>query len=154
MITKAMKERIITIYDSDSQNRSFKHIPTDIDINILLGKTIIEIDGMESESEYIFFKCSDGTCYVMYHEQDCCEEVDIEDVCGDVNALLNTPVTMAECTTDSQVVDGICVSCTYTFYKLATVKGYVTIRWYGESNGYYSEEVNFVKIGKEETKNE
>ena len=49
----------------------------------LKGKTIVKIEGMEKDSGCIEFFCSDGTKYVMDHEQDCCESVYLEDVCGD-----------------------------------------------------------------------
>lgn len=122
----------------------------------LKGKTISFIVSLtRSGNDYVmFFKMSDGTVYKMWHEQDCCETVQIEDICGDLEDLLNSPVLLAEEVTYSDenpsgVVQPNCKNYegwTWTFYKLATIKGAVTIRWYGASNGYYSEKVDFDSI--------
>lgn len=113
----------------------------------LKGKTITKIEGMKKGSIYIEFFCSDGTKYVMDHNQDCCESVYVEDVCGDVEDLLNSPILLAEevKNADEPALDKYDESWTWTFYKIATIKGTVTLRWYGASNGYYSEEVDFHK---------
>ena len=116
-------------------------------VSALLGKTLnnIEVNNVDGEDEIIFF-CQDGSKYRMYHERDCCESVCIEDICGDLTALIGKPLTMAEDVSNKfgqPAKDPWVDSCTWTWYKFATVNGYVTIRWYGESNGYYSEEVDF-----------
>lgn len=115
----------------------------------LLGKTIVEITGLEKESEEVVFECLDGSTYKMYHEQDCCEYVAIDDVVGDVGDLIGKPILLAEEYSNQGWDDSYNVgeeSYTWTFYKLATAKGYVDIKWYGSSNGYYSESVDFVKL--------
>ena len=113
----------------------------------LLGKTIVAISGAETGSGEIHFICSDNSHFLMYHDQDCCECVLVEDVCGDVDTLIGTPILLAEkFTEEGEPLDSWDESHTWTFYRLATVKGYVTIRWYGTSNGYYSESVDFAEI--------
>jgi hypothetical protein len=117
-----------------------------MNIEKLLGKTLLSID-VDQKSDEIIFHCEDGEKYLMHHDQDCCESVYIEDIAGDLNDLINTPITMAEGSSncdDPKHEDE--ESHTWTFYKLATVKGYVTIRWYGSSNGYYSESVYFEQV--------
>lgn len=123
-----------------------------VDFSILNGKTIVELSGMEKDSDEISIECSDGSAYKLYHEQDCCESVYLEDVSGNVSNLLNTPIISADLTTDSQNTDW--GSQTYSYYHLKTVKGYVDLRWCGESNGYYSEEVDFVEICGKDDENE
>lgn len=113
----------------------------DLDINILVGKTIVSIEGMEKDSDRIIIRCSDGEDYIMYHEQECCESVCVTDVCGDVQDLIGSKILKAECSTNES--DNCEESFTWTFYKFATIKGSVDLRWYGESNGYYSESVEF-----------
>ena len=120
-----------------------------VDFEILKGKILTNIEINEEEDE-ITFTDSEGVKYLMYHEQDCCEDVNIEDICGDINNLLNTPIVLAEEVTNTGEVEDEgytdYYSCTWTCYKLATIKGYVTIRWYGVSNGYYSETVDLVRL--------
>ena len=75
------------------------------------------------------------------HDQDCCEHVYIESIVGNPLDLIMGEMLVAE-----EVINtggnGEGDSCTWTFYKFATFKGYVDVRGVGESNGYYSESVD------------
>jgi len=109
----------------------------------LLGKTLTGVV-VDNKNDTIIFTCDDGAQYKMYHDQDCCEGVGINDVVGEIDDLLNSPILQAdEESNDEENNDGIQ---RWTFYKLATVKGYVTLCWYGSSNGYYSVAVDVVRL--------
>jgi len=108
----------------------------------LIGKILTEVrrDG----DEEIYFTTSDGDTFMMYHSQDCCEYVSIEDIEGDLQSLVGNPILVAEEASNDD--PNASESGTWTFYKLATIKGHVDIRWYGSSNGYYSESVSFERV--------
>lgn len=109
----------------------------------MIGEVMSEVS--ESGDEMVF-NSSSGKVFKFLHQQDCCESVTIEDVCGDINDLVGSPLLVAEEVDnldDFEPEEGNYESCTWTFYKFATVKGSVTVRWLGVSNGYYSEGVNY-----------
>lgn len=112
-------------------------------IENLLGLTLSNV--VNNDNEIIFYAES-GEVFKMYHEQDCCESVYVEDICGDLDDLVGTPILRAEERTqdepDSEYGD---IGC-WTFYELAAIKGSVTIRWYGSSNGYYGVGVTVAQI--------
>ena len=117
----------------------------------LKGKTLILIDGLVKGSDFVTFYTKEENIYEMYHDQECFEKVEVEDICGDIQDLLDSPILLAEESTSRENPKGTEMewqddSFTWTFYKLSTFKGDVTIRWYGESNGYYSESVDFIEV--------
>lgn len=122
----------------------------EISISELLGKTLVSIERVNEFGEKLRFLTDTGEKYLMYHDQNCCESVSIDDIVGELDDLIGSPITFAEESTnrnDPKVEDDWTDdSHTWTFYKFATIKGFVDIKWYGSSNGYYSESVQFVKI--------
>jgi len=65
-------------------------------------------------------------------------------VVGDWDDIVGDTVISAVCT--FQDSPDASESGTWSFYSIVTFKGCVTLRWNGESNGYYSEEAGFYKI--------
>lgn len=114
----------------------------------LNGKHLTAVFGLLYGNDSVRFVCSDGSEYVMEHHQDCCENVSIEDVCGDVNDLEDAVVLDAYETTSDDYDNRDGEYMMWTFYNIRTNKGSVTIRWFGESNGYYSVGVSFDVVKK------
>jgi hypothetical protein len=113
-----------------------------VEIKHMTGKVFTSIRGTIDGHELIFE--NDTERYVFFHYQECCENVSIKDIVGDLADLLGEPLLIAEEVSgeipeqnDEEYIE----SQTWTFYKFATRRGYVDVCWLGESNGYYSESV-------------
>jgi hypothetical protein len=115
------------------------------DFGVLVGRTIKAIERGDDELK---FAMDNGDVFVMYHAQSCCESVYIEDICGDLEDLIDIPILVAEeRTQDEEYEYGDAM---WTFYELRTIKGSVTIRWHGSSSGYYSIGVSFDRLKTQE----
>lgn len=109
-----------------------------MDIESMVGKTFTKV---WADHDTMVFE-NHVERYTFYHCQDCCETVNIEDICGDISDLENLPLLVArEASGETPYMEGF-DSYTWTFYKFATFKGYVDVRWFGSSSGYYSESVD------------
>jgi hypothetical protein len=118
------------------------------DVSVLKGKTLLSV--VKSQQPYgedeILFTTTEGKTYKMYHSHDCCEDVSIEEIHGDLEDLVGNPIEVAEERTSEDFLQTDAESQLWTFYEFRTIKGSVTIRWYGTSNGYYSEGVDFCEM--------
>ena len=134
------------------------------DVNEHLKSGLIKVDGLRKDNDQVYFHCKDGYTVLMYHEQDCCENVYLENVESEdtgediytncdwcnIEEISNEEFDQVQVGTRLSEWDD---SFTWTFYKIRTNKGYDTLRWYGASNGYYSERVDFAILCQNDTLN-
>lgn len=142
-----------------------------VEMKDLEGLVFTNIEQSTVIDDELRFVTDTGDVYKMYHAKDCCENVILEEIIGDLEDLIDTPILKATESSDSDrstaemnVLDGEeyvmmklstfnddaqnqhAESQTWTFYSFRTIKGSVTLRWYGTSNGYYSESVDIYKL--------
>lgn len=124
----------------------------EVTVKNLIGQTFESVK--EKDGEEVLFTRADGTGFRMYHAQSCCESVSIAEIVGDLSDLAGTPILSAEESSSedepehkaTDCGDYECESHTWTFYRFATAKGPVVIRWHGSSYGYYGETVDIEEI--------
>ena len=109
----------------------------------LVGEVIVAIDGAVVGSGKITIKTKSGRTFVMHHEQDCCEDVSVQVVHGNVQDLIGKGVSRVE----EKIIEGYPSreSATKTIFAIYSASAWsaLVIEWLGESNGYYSESVSF-----------
>ena len=126
--------------DLGSWNKLFKPYRKYCDMKDMVGKKVLGIYYDEENFQIL----TDDCVYAFYHQQDCCESVWLTQVDGISDKLIGSRIVIAEVATDEK--DTEYGHITWSFYKIGTNKGMIDFRFQGESNGYYSETVDLVKI--------
>lgn len=110
------------------------------EMNDIIGKTPVHV--RQNEDEIVIWFDDESVCKFV-QDSTSCAEVIISDVNGDWSDLIGTPLLVADERSYHREACSESDSETWTFYTFRSVKGSVDVRWYGSSNGYYSEEVCF-----------
>lgn len=125
------------------------------DLSCMLGKTMKSVTAHRFHGPYddhLVFETLDGTQFVFYfYDTGGTHEVRLEDINGDLEDLVGSPLLVAEMYQSDPVPGRVLQDpdwcqdedTMWTFYRFATHKGGVDVRWFGCSNGYYSTEVSF-----------
>ena len=139
MIEKVeMNIELIDVYNKP--NGYLYRVNNGCGIDELVGKVVRGL----AYDELYFQILTDDCIYIFYHEYNCCESVWLTQVDGISDKIIGSRIVMAEKVVDEKDTEYGHV--TWTFYKIGTTKGMIDFRFQGESNGYYSESVDLIKI--------
>ena len=106
----------------------------------------------DSNHQDLFFLESSKFKVQIYVVEDCCNGSWIEDIEGDVHDIIDEPITMFELVSNREEENDYYK--TWTFIKIGTKKGSITIRFVGESNGYYTEHASVFILDKNNPESE
>lgn len=151
-----MWNKWMTGYSHSADNIEGGCEPEDI-LKMAEGRVIASVTG-ETGDETAEIVFEDGSSLLLWHEQDCCEHVVLDEIQGSVatavgervlDAVVHRSIDEDE---DALSMDLYDDSFTWTYYTIRTRNATLVFRWYGASNGYYSEEVDltFSKRSDEE----
>ena len=90
------------------------------------------------------FITENGDVYQLFNGNDTCDELGLKDIEGDLDDLIGSPIILAE-VTESDYIEY--TERVWIFYRLATAKGYVVIRFYTTTDGWYSDDAITVRKG-------
>ena len=121
-------------------DKLFKPYRKYCDMKDMVGKKVLGIYYDEENIQILTNDC----VYAFYHQQDCCESVWLTQVDGVSDKIIGSYIVIAEVVTDEKDTEHGHI--TWSFYKIGTNNGWIDFRFQGESNGYYSETVDLVKI--------
>lgn len=110
-------------------------------VNELIGETLTHIDVDES-GDQIRMETASGKVITLYHCQDCCESVRIEDTQGNWHDLIGKVIVEANKREGNFGKPYAAESWMRTEFTFKVDDATVISRWIGESNGYYSESVD------------
>ena len=110
-------------------------------LELVKGKTILEVVGLKKQEESVVLRLDDKSELEFYHEYSCCEDFWLEDFEFSGKSVIGAKILDVVLVSEKQDVTEW-GTMTWTFYKIQTDKGELFMRWCGESNGYYSEDVD------------
>ncbi len=120
-----------------------------IKVSSLVGEVLTYIDIDDGNNEIMLTTASNRTIRI-YHIQDCCESVRIEDTQGNWHELIGKVIVEAsedvEPQGDPPPTTKYPDSWTRTTLTFRVNGATVISRWIGESNGYYSESVDIEDV--------
>ena len=133
-----------------------KNLGNDVEIcelDCTVGEYVVDVKLVKDEGYIVeavlYFRS--GRRLHIYHCQDCCEDVILIDIVGgSLDGLVGQEIKSIKSVSknsDERLISSVKGylndSNTWTFVTISTFKDDITLRWHGNSNGYYSEEVDF-----------